>query len=174
MMRAVRAVIIVMIWLALWSDASAANVLSGLLLAGTLVLVFGPWQPGTVVIRPVHVARFALHFLYKLIQASLVVARTVVTPQNRINTGIVAVPLRGCSDAVTTLIANTISLTPGTLTLEVRRDPLMLFIHALDVRSVEQVQDDVRRLEILAVKAFGPAAAVAELDVDDITSWRAR
>lgn len=174
MMRAVRAVIIVMIWLALWSDASAANVLSGLLLAGTLVLVFGPWQPGTVVIRPVHVARFALHFLYKLIQASLVVARTVVTPQNRINTGIVAVPLRGCSDAVTTLIANTISLTPGTLTLEVRRDPLILFIHALDVRSVEQVQDDVRRLEILAVKAFGPAAAVAELDVDAITSWRAR
>lgn len=174
MMRTARVVILVIIWLALWSDVSAANVLSGLLLAGGIVLLFDTWDAGTVVLRPVQVAMFAVHFLYKLVQASLVVARTVVTPRHRINTGIVAVPLGGCSDALATLIADAISLTPGTLTLEVRRDPLTLFIHVLDVRSVEQVQADVRRLEVLAVKAFGPPAAVAELSVDDTKSWRGR
>jgi multicomponent Na+:H+ antiporter subunit E len=174
MTRAVRIAVVVVLWLALWSDVSAANVLSGVLLAGAIVLLFDTWHDGTVVVRPIHVARFALHFLYKLVQASLVVARTVLTPQHRINTGIVAIPLRGCSDAVATLIADTISLTPGTLTLEVRRDPPTLYIHALDVRNVEQVQADVRRLEVLAVKAFGSAAAIAELAVDDTTSWRSR
>jgi multicomponent Na+:H+ antiporter subunit E len=171
MMHVVRVAMLVMLWLAFWSDASVANVLSGVVLAGAIVLLFDTWHDGTVVARPVHVGRFALHFFFKLVQASFVVAGTIVTPQHRINTGIVAVPLRGCSDAVATLIADTISLTPGTLTLEVRRDPLTLFIHALDVRNVAQVQADVRRLEVLAVKAFGPPAAVAELAVDDTTSW---
>lgn len=174
MTRTVRVVMLVIIWLALWSQVSAANVLSGALLAGAIVLLFDTRRPGTVVVRPVHVARFAVHFVYKLVQASLVVARTVVTPQHRISTGIVAIPLRGCSDAVVTLIADTISLTPGTLTLEVRRDPLTLYIHALDIRNVEQVQAEARRLEVLAVKAFGPSAVVAELAVDDTTSWRGR
>ena len=87
--------------------------------------------------------------------------------------GIVAVPLRGCSDAVATLIADAISLTPGTLTLEVRRDPLTLYVHALDTRDVEQVQRDVRTLEVLAVRAFGDDAALAGLADDDTTSWRA-
>lgn len=174
MIVAVRVLILVVVWLALWSDVSAANVLSGLLVAAGIVVLFRTWSAGEVVVRPVRVAGFALHFLYKLVEASLVVARTVVTPRHRINTGIVAVPLRGCSDAVATLIADTISLTPGTLTLEVRRDPLTLFVHALDVRDVEQVRADVRRIEVLAIRAFGPPAAVAELDVDDTRSWRGR
>lgn len=173
-MRALRVATLVVVWLALWSDVSAANLLSGVLVAGAIVVVFDTWHAGVVVVRPVHVVRFLLHFLYKLVEASLVVARTVVSPRRRITTGIVAVPLGGCSDAVATLIADAISLTPGTLTLEVRRDPLTLFVHALDVRDVEQVQADVRRLEVLAVRAFGPPAAVAALAVDDTRSWRGR
>lgn len=174
MMQAVRIAMLVIFWLALWSDASAANTLSGLLLAGAIVLASDRRREGVIAVRPVHVARFALHFIYKLVQASLVVAWTVVSPKHRISTGIVAVPLRGSSDAVTTLIADTISLTPGTLTLEVRGDPLTLYIHALDIRQAEQVQADVRRIEVLAVKAFGSTESVAELAVDDPKSWSSR
>ncbi len=173
MTRVVRVVVLTVIWLALWSDVSTANVLSGLLLASGIVVIFGPRRSGTVVVRPLHTARFALHFVVKLVQASLVVARAVISPQHGVHTGIVAVPLRGCSDAVATLIADAISLTPGTLTIEVSREPLTLFVHALDVRNVEQVQADVRRLEVLALKAFGPAEALGGLAVDDTASWRA-
>jgi multicomponent Na+:H+ antiporter subunit E len=174
MMRLLRIVLLVGVWLALWSDLSWANVVSGVTAATAIVVVFGSRRGGTLVVRPLAVTTFGLHFGYKLVQASLVVARTVVSPRHRINTGIVAVPLQGCSDAVATLIADAISLTPGTLTLEVRRDPLTLFIHALDVRDVEHVQAEVRRLEVLAVRAFGSAAAVAGLGVDDTKSWRGR
>jgi len=174
MTRAVRLLVLEAIWLALWADVSAANVVSGLLVAGLIVTVVDTWRPGTPAVRPRRVAAFAGFFLVKLVQSSLVVARTVLSPGHRIHTGIVAVPLRGCSDAVATLIADAISLTPGTLTLEVRREPLTLFVHVLDVRHVEQVQADVRRLEVLAVRAFGDRAAIEGLAVDDTTSWRAR
>lgn len=174
MMLIVRVSILVLVWLALWSDVSIANLLSGLLVAGVVVTLFRTWHDGTVVVRPVHAARFGLHFVVKLIQSSLVVARIVVSPRGRIHTGIVAVPLQSCSAAIATLIADTISLTPGTLTLEVREEPLTLFVHALDVRDVEAVQADVRRIEVLAIRAFGPPAAVAGLAVDDTTSWRGR
>jgi multicomponent Na+:H+ antiporter subunit E len=98
----------------------------------------------------------------------------VVAPRDRIRTAIVAVPLRGCSDAVVTLIADAISLTPGTLTVEVRREPLTLYVHALDVRDVGVLQGEVRTLEVLAVKAFGDEDALAGLAVDDTQVWRAR
>jgi multicomponent Na+:H+ antiporter subunit E len=171
---AIRMLLLVLTWVALWGDVSAANVLSGLLVAAAIVVAFDTWREGNVVVRPVHAARFALHFLYKLVEASLVVARTVITPHERINTGIVAVPLHGCSDALATLVAGTISLTPGTITFEVRREPLTLFVHALDVRDMDQVRADVRRLEVLAVKAFGSPAAIADLRVDDTQAWRGR
>lgn len=174
MIRAVRVALLVAIWVGLWSDISAANVLSGLVVAAGIVFVFDTWQAGTLVFRPVGLAHFAVYFLYKLVQATVVVARTVVSPRSAVHTGIVAIQLRGCSDAMATLVADAISLTPGTLTLEVRRQPLTLYVHALDIRDVEQVQTDVRKLEVLAVRAFGGAEAIAALAVDDTRSWRER
>ncbi len=174
MMRAFRVVLLVVIWLALWSDVSTANVLSGVIVAGAVVVIFDTWQTGTFALRPLRVAAFAGFFLYKLVLSSFVVARTVVAPHNRIHTGIVAVPLQECSDAVATLIADTISLTPGTLTIEVRRDPLTLFVHGLDVRRVEEVKADVRKLEVLAIRAFGNREAVAGLEIGSVTFRRSR
>ncbi len=173
MTRLLRIGILTIIWIVLWSDLSIANVAGGLLVATVIAVLFDTWNNGTIPIRPVHAARFAVYFLYKLVEASIVVARTVIAPRNRVRTGIIAVPLRGCSDAVATLVADAISLTPGTLTLEVRRDPLTLYVHALDTRDVEQVQLDIRTLEVLAVRAFGDADAIAGLVTDDTTSWRA-
>ena len=174
MITAVRILLLVMTWLALWSDVSWANVVSGVLLAVIIVAAFRTWRAGTAVVRPIRAARFALHFVRNLVEASLVVARTAITPRDRIHTGIVAVPLHGCSEALATLIADAISLTPGTLTFEVRRNPLTLYVHALDVRDVEQVRADVRRLELLAVSAFGAGSALADLEVDDTEAWRGR
>jgi len=174
MTRALRIMWLAVIWVALWSDVSLANVLAGLLVAGMIVALFDTWHRGQVIVRPIAAAKFGAFFLYQLAVSSLTVARTVLTPRDRIRTGIVAVPLQGCSDAVVTLIADAITLTPGTLTLEVRRDPLTLYVHALDVRDVALLQRDVRRLEVLAVKAFGDAAALAGLATDDTSAWRTR
>lgn len=174
MIRIVRMALLVAIWVGLWSDLSVANVLSGLVVAAVIVTLFDTWRPGHLVVRPLRATWFAIYFLYKLVESTVVVARAIVSPRSAVNTGIVAVPLQGCTDAIATLIAGAITLTPGTLTLEVRHEPLTLFVHALDIGGVEQVQADVRKLEVLAVRAFGDAEAVAGLAVDDTRSWRGR
>lgn len=174
MMRLTRIGFLTAVWIALWSDLSVANAISGLVVAIGIVLVFDTWRTGQFVIRPLALVRFAAYFVVALIKSSLAVARATLSPTDRVHTGIIALPLTGCSDAVATVIANAISLTPGTLTLEVRHDPLTLYIHAFDVRDIDQVRGDLRHLEILAVKAFGDAAAIAGLAVDDTSAWTAQ
>lgn len=173
-MTVVRVLGLTVAWLALWSDLSPANVVSGLLVALGVVALSGTRRSRGLVVRPLRVARLALYFVYRLVVASVVVARTVIAPRHRVHTGIVAVPLRGCPDALTTLIADAISLTPGTLTIEVRRDPLTLYVHALDLRDVEHVRADIRKLELLAVRAFGTGDALDGLEADDTEAWSSR
>jgi len=172
MTRLLRLVLLTTIWVILWSDLSVANVLSGLVVAALTVAAFDTWRNSRVVVRPIAALRFFGYVAYQMAVSTLIVARTIISPRARIHRGIVAVPLRGCSDAVVTLIADAISLTPGTLTLEVRRAPLTLYVHALDVRDITVTQREVRTLETLAVLAFGDTAAIANLAVDDTSAWR--
>src|SRR5690606_36655047 len=98
--------LLVLIWLALWSDLTIGNVITGVVVAAGVVIVAGPWNPGQAVVRPLAATRFALYFTYKLVESTVVVVRTVLAPHERVHTGIVAVPLRGCSDAIATLVAD--------------------------------------------------------------------
>jgi multicomponent Na+:H+ antiporter subunit E len=81
-----------------------------------------------------------------------------------VRTGIVAVPVAACSDLVITVVANAITLTPGTLTLEVRREPSTLYVHVLHLRDLDQVRRDIRTLLRMVVRAIGSAEALALLD----------
>lgn len=156
------------VWLALWEDISLANVVSGTILSVALLLLFRlppTLHPGTI--RPLAVVRFVAYFAWKLVEASAIVAWEVATPVNSINEGIVAVPIRGVSAALTTAVANAISLTPGTLTIDVDDDPVVLYVHVLHLRDIEAVRRDVQRLETLAIRAFGSADALAALNAEE-------
>ncbi len=154
------------IWLLLWGSVSVANVLSGLLVVA-LVLVVVPdarfrFRPPTVRLLPT--LRFVWRVVGDLVRANLVVTREIVSRGSSINTGVVAVPLPLCSDGLLTLVANVLSLTPGTMPIEVTRTPPRIFVHVLHLRDVEAVRRDVQSLTGLAIRAFGSDEAVAALD----------
>ncbi len=158
---------LLLVWVALWEDVSPANVTSGLLVASLLVTAFPLTGRGVRGgFRPAAATRFLVYFGWKLVEASAVVSWEVVTPRNRINEGIVAVPIRGVSDTLTTLVANAISLTPGTLTLEIRRRPTILYVHVLHLQDIETVRREVERLELLAIRAFGSPHAISVAEAD--------
>lgn len=151
------------VWLALWEDLSVGNVLAALVLALIIVRIAPVSRSGLHAFRPFAALRFLGYFLWKLLEASATVAWEVVTPRTRIKEGIVAVPIRGVSDVLTAVVANSISLTPGTLTLEVHREPTVLYVHVLHLHDIEQIRREVLHLEALAIRAFGSAAAVESL-----------
>jgi multicomponent Na+:H+ antiporter subunit E len=161
------------VWVALWGDVTFANVAAGAIVAlAVTVLLPATGDRGRATserstVRPLAAVHFAGWFAIKLVEANAVVAWEVLTPRNRINEGVVAVPLHQCSDGLTTLVASCVSLTPGTLVLDVDRDPLVLYVHVLHLRTIEEVRVEVETLERLAIRAFGTAAARAALARDD-------
>ncbi|WPR74801.1 Na+/H+ antiporter subunit E [Algoriphagus sp. NG3] len=80
---------------------------------------------------------FVFFFLYELIKANIEVAYDVVTPKHYMKPGIVKIPLDAKSDLEITLLANLISLTPGTLSLDVSDDRKVLYVHAMYVKDRE-------------------------------------
>lgn len=144
------------VWVTLWGDLSVANVLGGLAVSAVTLLLVGPRRkPLAVTARPLATIRFVAAFLAALVKSSVQVAWEVVTPGDQRDAGVVAIPLQSRSPAIVTVVANTVSLTPGTLTVEATVDPPMLYVHMLHVRDVVAARQDVRRFERLALEAFG-------------------
>ena len=76
-------------------------------------------------------------FIKELILSALSVAWLVIQPRPRLRPGIIAYPLTLTTDAGITLLANMITLTPGTLSIDVSDDRRTLYIHAIDVTDRE-------------------------------------
>jgi len=88
--------------------------------------------------------RFACFFTWQLVLANIQVAYDVVTPRLHMKPGIIAVPLDAKTDHEITLLANLITLTPGTLSLYVSEDRSVLYVHAMFVDSPESVRDSIK------------------------------
>lgn len=155
----------VAMWLVLWGSISVANVLSGVLVAALLVIVFPMRAAGTEPARlnPLRIVQFGAFFVLRLVQANLAMALTVLSPRPRLNPGIVGIPLRTENDTLTTVVSAFITLTPGTLTLEVRLHPRTLFVHVLQLDDEVAVRTEVARIEAMAIRAFGTPSARAAL-----------
>jgi multicomponent Na+:H+ antiporter subunit E len=149
----------VVVWTALWGDLSAANLLGGLVL-GVVTVLLVPVASGTqahpVAIRPLATLRFVAYFVKALVVASAIVAWEVVTPGSRIAPGVLRLPLATRSRGLATLVGNAISLTPGTLTIDVRSEPLTLYVHVLHLSHPEKVRAELHELETYARAAFDP------------------
>jgi multicomponent Na+:H+ antiporter subunit E len=158
-----------LVWMALWGSATVANLLGGLLVAAVLLVLLPlPSMPLESDVRPVALLRLAVVFFWELIKASFIVVVQVLRPSSELRQAVVAVPVIGVSDRLLTLLANAVSLTPGTLALEVDRPRSTLYVHVLnvggDVDAVEEVRASIVRLERLAILAMGSQDCLRALD----------
>ena len=112
----------------------------------------------TVTSRTLRVAPYALlyvgTFLKELLVANLAVARIVLSPSLPIDPAVVEGPLRVRSDAAVTAIANSITLTPGTLTMDYDAATNTLIVHSIAVDDRETVLAPIRTWEDYALAIF--------------------
>ena len=83
------------------------------------------------------VVLFIFYFIKELIIANMIVAYDIITPKDKMKPGIIAFPLKAKSDLEITLLANLITLTPGTLSIDTSRDRKILFVHSMYIKDVE-------------------------------------
>lgn len=156
------------VWVSLWGTFTAANVLGGLAL-GVALLVLLPLAevPKHGRLRPVALMRFLVVFLWELVKASVTVVLQVLSPRAQLRQAVIAVPVIATTDRLLTLVANAVSLTPGTITLEVDRARKTMYVHLLNVAGEKGGVDDERRaivrLERLAILAIGSEESRAAL-----------
>ncbi len=156
--------VLVAIWLLLWGAISVANLLSGALVAGLLLVVF-PIDHGVVAVRhrlrPVAVGRLVLFVVGDLLRSTAGTAIDVLRVHSKVRTGVIACPLRVDNDGLVTFLANVIALSPGTMPIEVTYRPHVLYVHSLHATDPDQTRAFVARLEELAVRAVGGPEALA-------------
>jgi multicomponent Na+:H+ antiporter subunit E len=163
-------------WLALTGEFTILNFLFGLFASAAmiwLVLRVSPFEPRrrempAYGLKGIQLISFGLYFIWELILANVRVAIDVMRPRPQIAPAVVAVPLDGYSDAEVTLLANFITLTPGTLSLDVVERPSaqsdetepneaqpgevqsdktqrVLYVHAMHAGRTQAAIEDFRR-----------------------------
>lgn len=159
--RLVAVALTVAVWCALWGEISAANVLSGALLAAALQ-VLGFAAPGRSGIRFGPLTRLAGIVAADLVVATAEVAREVLTPTDYTAEGIIAVRVPAGARRHLLLLVVAITVTPGTAVIDADPDDGTLYLHLLHVDRRDDVTEHVRRLADLACQAF-PHPADPEL-----------
>lgn len=127
-------VILALIWAGISGNFTGLNLLFGGLIGAVAVLVLREALSGPRTSRRIRrVVSLAVLFLYELMVSAVRVALVVIRPDlsKAVRPAIVAVPLAVKSDAEITLLANLITLTPGTLSVDVSADKSVLYVHAL-------------------------------------------
>jgi multicomponent Na+:H+ antiporter subunit E len=125
-------VMLTMIWIALTGSFTYVNLMIGFVLSFFVLWVISRDSPDkryfTIAFK---VVGFFFYFLYEMLKANFQVAYEVMTSNLHMKPGIVKMELEARTDLEITLLANLISLTPGTLVIDVSDDRKVMYIHGM-------------------------------------------
>ncbi len=132
-------------WCALFGTFDLGTFVQGFLLAFAALSLSSPMFGQTAYFKRVLLtARLGAYFLYELTVSSLQVAWDVITPAQGSRPGIVAVPLDLDEPTQITVLANLISLTPGTLSLDVSQDGKTLYVHEMFLDDADETRRQIK------------------------------
>jgi multicomponent Na+:H+ antiporter subunit E len=158
---------LVLVWMLLWGTWSWANLISGtvLSLAVTVLLPLPPVVGGAR-LHPVGLLVFVGYFLVDLVRSAALVAWQTLRPDAIGNSAIIRVQMRTDSDLLLTIVAESLTLVPGSVVIDMDRERRTLSLHILHVRDLDDVER--RRAAVLAeeervVRAFGSPDEIAAL-----------
>lgn len=158
---------LVALWMMLWGQFTVLAALTGIVVALFVTRVYR--------LPPVELSGrvnlwwgvvFFLEFLLSVVRGSLIVAWQVIDTRRQPGAAIIAVPLRTEDDLIMTHTAVTASLIPGSLIVDIDRDRRILYLHAIGVRSQEQLdrqRREIQHWEERIVRAVGSREQVARM-----------
>ncbi|MCC1491839.1 Na+/H+ antiporter subunit E [Cognatishimia sp. F0-27] len=133
-------------WAALFGSFGWLTLSSGFVLGYVILWLLGPLMGGSANYagKVYYWIKLIILFHYELVVSSLEVLWDIITPQHRARPAIIDVPLDVKTDAGILLVTNLISLTPGTLSLDVSEDRRTLKVHAMFADDPDAVRDALK------------------------------
>jgi len=133
------------VWVASTGDFSYGNIFIGFVLSYLVLWWMSSLLGKTPYFRKLPLAiGFAFVLIWEVVKANIRVAWDVVTPTRYRRPGIVAVPLDTKTDLEITVLANLVTLTPGSMCIDVSEDRHTMYIHAMFVDDPELVRKEVK------------------------------
>lgn len=161
---------LLLIWVAVRGSVTVGSIIGGVVVTTVLMVLFRRGsEPSTSrhTIHPWWVVRYIAHFVFELLKANVQVALAVIAP-SRIehHRAIIEVPLPQSSRLVGALLANAVSLTPGTSIIEVSNEPPSFHVHVLEMSSADEIRSSIAELHWRLVRAIGPDEAREAVEAD--------
>jgi multicomponent K+:H+ antiporter subunit E len=144
------------LWLLLVNRLSAGHVVLGALLGWLIPFATAPFWPEHIRIRhPLALMHYLGIFVIDIVRGSFLVAWLILRGPARLRPAFVRVPLVLRSDLAISLLANTISLTPGTVSAHLAADKRTLIVHTIDTSDAEALVAEIKqRYEVPLKKIF--------------------
>lgn len=138
--------VLVAVWQMLVNSVSLGSLVFGLILGLAIPLMTAPYWPDRPKVRNLPMmVEFALVVLWDIVMANISVARIVLFMRNEdLRTGWITVPLDLRSPEAITVLAGTITMTPGTVTSDVSADGRSLLVHCLHAPDPDAVRDEIK------------------------------
>lgn len=139
-------VTLVGLWFLLVNQWKLGSLVMAVFLATLIPLLSSRWWPDRPTVRrPLALVAYVILVLRDVIVANFQVARIILfLPNDRIRSAWIAVPLDLTSPEAISLLAGTITMTPGTLTADLSDDGRALLIHALHAPDPDAVRDEIK------------------------------
>lgn len=137
-------ILLALVWATVTGSFSFPNIVLGFVLSAIALYLIRD-QVGALGYfrRARKLLSLAFLFLIELVLSAWRVALLVMSPRMDLKPGIFAYPLRVNRDFEITLLANLITLTPGTLSVDVSDDRRVLYVHAIDCSDPEKIRQDI-------------------------------
>lgn len=132
-------ILLTIVWVFLTGSLATINFIFGFVLSFLVLWIVSRNERSRKYFRIApRMIGFVFYFTYELIKANIQVAADVVTPKFYMTPGIIEFPLDAKTNLEITFLANVITLTPGTLSLDVSEDRKVLYIHAMYINDKEE------------------------------------
>lgn len=150
--------LLVVTWMLLVNRNALGSLVMAVFLATVIPLITAAYWPNRPhLTRPLSLLPYLALVLWDVIVSNLQVARIILfMPADQIQSRWICVPLDLTAPEAITLLAGSVTMTPGTLTADLSKDGRALLIHALHAPDPDAVRDQIKsRYEARLIRIFG-------------------
>lgn len=123
------------VWVALTGHLNYINFIFGFAVGFFILWLIERKKDTNYFYRVPKILGFIIYFFYEMLKSNWAVARDVLTPNYRATPGIVKFPMEAKTDFEITMLSNLLSLTPGTLIMDVSDDKRVMYIHVMYLKD---------------------------------------
>jgi multicomponent Na+:H+ antiporter subunit E len=97
---------------------------------------------------PFFLAEFIVFYLFKLVEANILMAFVILSPKIKTNSGLLEIPVFLKTRHGILIFSNLLSMTPGTLSIDISPDRKLLTLHVLFKNDVQKILHDIEKIQI--------------------------